>query len=54
MVFALEHFYSTTIVDHHNILATLRQRDPEEVELVTRRKLEETAANLTVFLKETE
>jgi DNA-binding GntR family transcriptional regulator len=54
MAFTLDHMYMHTISEHEQLLETLRQRDPEAAEHLTRLHLERTADNLMNFLKATE
>jgi DNA-binding GntR family transcriptional regulator len=54
MAFTLDHHYRNTIESHEELVATLRQRDPESVERLTREGLQETAHELITFLKGTE
>jgi DNA-binding GntR family transcriptional regulator len=54
MAFTLDHMYMHTISEHEQVLETLRQRDPEAAEHLTRLNLERTADNLMKFLKATE
>lgn len=54
MAFTLDHMYRHTISEHEQVLETLRQRDPEAAEHLTRLNLERTADNLMNFLKATE
>lgn len=54
MAFTLDHMYTNTIIEHEQLLVTLRQRSPEAVERLTRIHLQRTADNLIAFLKATE
>ena len=53
MAFAIDHYYRNAIADQEQLLITLKRRDSEAAEHLTREQLHQTLSSLILFLEQT-